>query len=68
MKIEEILKQLEKIHQERLLEAHHDSYDLHQPDLDTLDCVINLLKLLDEQKLTDSVIIGELLLASGIKK
>ena len=67
MTIKEILEQLERIHHERLLEAHHDSYDLHQPDLDALDCVINLLELLKEQKLTDSVTISELFLASGIE-
>ena len=68
MKIKEILDQLEKIHQERFLEAHHDSYDLHQPDLDALDCVMSLMKILDESRLDDSVKINELLAASNIDR
>ena len=68
MNIKEILKLLNEIHWSRMLEAHHDSYDLQQPDLEALDCVISLLKLLDEQKLGDSVTVGELLAASNIKK
>lgn len=68
MKIKEVLDQLEKIHQERFLGAHHDSYDLHQPDLDALDCVISLLNILDESRLDDSVKIDELLAASNIDR
>ena len=68
MDIKEIFEQLERIRQERMLEAHHDSYDLHQPDLDALDCTIALLKILEESKLSDSVTVKELLAASNISR
>ena len=68
MTSKQVIKHLEEIHWQRMLEAHHDSYDLTQPDLEALDCVISLLKLLDEQKLTDLVIVGELYLAAGMKR
>ena len=67
MKTKDILEQLERIRQERFLEAHHDSYDLHQPDLDALTCVTDLLKILSESRPNDSIKIGELLAASNIK-
>ena len=65
MKTKNILEQLEKIYQERMLNAHHDSYDLHQPDLDALECVINLMKILEESSPNDSVKVKELLLAAN---
>ena len=68
MNIKEIFEQVERIRQERFLEAHHDSYDLHQPDLDALDCVMSLLNILDESRLDDSVTVRELLAASNIDK
>ena len=68
MNIKEIFEQVERIRQERFLEAHHDSYDLHQPDLDALDCVMSLLNILDESRLDDSVTVRELLAASNIEK
>ena len=66
MKTKDILEQLERIRQERFLEAHHDSYDLHQPDLDALDCVMSLLNILDESNPNDEVMVGELMAASNI--
>lgn len=68
MKTKDILEQLERIRQERFLEAHHDSYDLHQPDLDALDCVISLLNILDESNPNDEVMLGELMAASDIDR
>lgn len=68
MKTKDILEQLERIRQERFLEAHHDSYDLHQPDLDALDCVISLLNILDESNPNDEVMVGELMAASDIDR
>ena len=68
MKTKDILEQLERIRQERFLEAHHDSYDLHQPDLDALDCVISLLNILDESNLNDKITVGELMAASNIER
>lgn len=68
MTTKEILKLLDEIHWERMLEAHHDSYDLHQPDLDALDCAINLIKFLDESNQSDSVKISELFRAAGIDR
>ena len=65
MKTKAVLEQLERIRQERMLNAHHDSYDLHQPDLDALDCAINLLKILEESNPNDSVKVKELLLAAN---
>ena len=60
MKTKDILEQLERIRQERFLEAHHDSYDLHQPDLEALDCVISLLNILDESNPNDKITVGSL--------
>ena len=68
MKTKNILEQLERIRQERFLNAHHDSYDLHQPDLDALDCVISLLNILDESNPNDEVMVGELMAASNIDR
>ena len=68
MKTKNILEQLERIRQERFLNAHHDSYDLHQPDLDALDCVISLLNILDESNPNDEVMVGELMVATNIDK
>ena len=68
MDIKKVFEQVERIRQERFLEAHHDSYDLHQPDLDALDCVMSLMKILDESRLDDSVKINELLAASNIDR
>ncbi|MBR0103431.1 MAG: hypothetical protein IKI76_10455 [Selenomonadaceae bacterium] len=68
MKTKDILEQLERIRQERFLEAHHDSYDLHQPDLDALDCAISLLNILDESNPNDEVMVGELMAASNIDR
>ena len=68
MDIKKVFEQVERIRQERFLEAHHDSYDLHQPDLDALDCVMSLLNILDESRLDDSVTVRELLAASNIDK
>ncbi|MBR2774778.1 MAG: hypothetical protein IKD73_07310 [Selenomonadaceae bacterium] len=68
MKTKNILEQLERIRQERFLNAHHDSYDLHQPDLDALDCVISLLNILDESNPNDEVMVGELMAATNIDK
>ena len=68
MDVKEILKILDEIHWSRMLEAHHDSFDLHQPDLEALDCVINLLKILQESRLDDTITIGELMAAANIDK
>ncbi|MBD3878856.1 MAG: hypothetical protein SR1Q5_04125 [Quinella sp. 1Q5] len=68
MKTKDILEHLERIRQERFLESHHDSYDLHQPDLDALDCAISLLKILNESNPNDEVMVGELMAASNIDK
>ena len=67
MKTKDILEQLERIRQERFLNAHHDSYDLHQPDLDALDCVMSLLNILDESNPNDKITVGELMAASNIE-
>ena len=67
MKTEAVLEQLERIRHERMLNAHHDSYDLHQPDLDALDCAISLLKILEESGRNDSVRVKELLLAVNLE-
>ena len=68
MDVKEILKILDEIHWSRMLEAHHDSFDLHQPDLEALDCVINLLKILQESRLDDTITIGELMASANIDK
>lgn len=68
MTTKEILEQLDRIYQERMLEAHHDSYDLRQPDLDSLTCVTELLKILSESSPNDSIKVGELLAASNIER
>ncbi len=68
MDIKDVIEQLQRIRQDRFLEAHHDSYDLNQPDLDALDCAINLIKLLQESRLNDSLMVGEILAASNIDR
>ena len=68
MTTKEILEQLDMIYRQRLLEAHHDSYDLHKPDLDALTCVTDLLKILSESSPNDSIKVGELLAASNIER
>ena len=64
----ELLKLLNEIHWQRMLEAHHDSYDLHQPDLEALDSVINLIKFLDEKNPSDKITVAELLKVANIEK
>ena len=68
MTAKEILEQLDMIYRQRLIEAHHDSYDLHQPDLDALNCLTDLLKILSESSPNDSINVGELLAASNITR
>ncbi len=67
MTTKEVLMWMKKIHWERMLDAHHDSYDLHQPDLDALDCAIALIKFLDESNPKDFVKIEELLKATQLE-
>ena len=68
MTTKEILDQLDRIYRERMLEAHHDSYDLRQPDLDALTCLTDLLKILSESSPNDSIKVGDLLAASNITR
>ncbi len=68
MNLKEILKLMNEIHWHRMLEAHHDSDHLDQPDLEALNRVINLLKILNESRLNDSVKVSELLAAVDIEK
>ena len=68
MTIAELLAQLEKIRQERMLESHHDMLFQSYPDIEALDRVINLTKILDESKSSDRIKISELLSAAQIEK
>ena len=73
MMVREIMDQLKKINQERLLEAHHDGfYDSFfsqgYSDIDALNTVIILLMYLNDKKLTDSVTIAEIFEAADIEK
>ena len=67
MTITELLAQLEKIRQERTLEAHHDMLFQSYPDIEALDRAIDLIKILDESNASDAVKISELLAAAKIK-
>ncbi|MBR4642955.1 MAG: hypothetical protein IKO74_09630 [Selenomonadaceae bacterium] len=69
MTITKLLKQLETIHHERTMEAHHDdiffqTYD----DVEALDRVINLIKFLQEKNSSDTVKVSELFKAANIDK
>ena len=57
----ELIEQLEKIHRERMLEAHHDMLFQRYPDIEALDAVINLLEFLGDKNPSDTVKVSELL-------
>ena len=68
MDTKEILEHLERIRKERLLEAHHDDiFGVSYPDIDALDKVTALIKLLHESAPSDTVKISELLKAADIE-
>ena len=68
MTTKEAIKLLDKIYWERMLNAHHDSDDLQQPDLEALNIAINLIKFLQESSPSDTVKIAELFKAAGIER
>ena len=73
MTVNDILEQLKKINQERLVEAHHDGYfdgffsDGYN-DIDALNTVIMLLIYLKGKKPADSVKISEIFKAADIEQ
>lgn len=73
MTVREILEQLKKINQERLVEAHHDGFydgffSQGYSDIDALNTVIILLMYLNDKKLTDRVTIAEIFEAADIER
>ena len=61
MNVHELLEELKKINQERLLAAHHDGFYLRTfADVDALDKVIILINHLSNKKLSDKVTVAEL--------
>ena len=65
----ELLEELSKVQQERTLEAHHDDiFFKTYADIEALERVIALIKLLNEMKSSDAVTVAELLAACNIQK
>ena len=61
MTITELLEQIEKVHHERTLEAHHDDMFFQTyPDVEAIERIINLLEFLSEKKPSDKVTVAEL--------
>lgn len=61
MTAQELLDELKKINQERLLEAHHDDmYFQTFADVDALDKVILLINHLSKKNPSDKVTVAEL--------
>lgn len=72
MTIREILEQLKKINQERLLNSQHDNFydgffSKNFSDIDALNTVIILLVYLNNKKPSDKVTIAELFDAAEIE-
>lgn len=62
MTIKELLAQLEIIHQERTLAAHHDDMFLKTySDVEAVERVIDLVKFLNDQSPDSKVTVAELL-------
>ncbi|MBR4153532.1 MAG: hypothetical protein IKT98_11315 [Selenomonadaceae bacterium] len=73
MTVMEILEQLKKINQERLLESHHDGFydgffSQNYSDIDALNTVIILLIYLKDKKPSDRVTIAEIFEAADIER
>ena len=69
MTLRELLDRLEKIRQERTLEAHHDDILFSTyPDVEALERVIALVKFLADRKPSDEVTVARLLKAAQIGK
>ena len=61
MTVQELLDELKKINQERLLAAHHDDlYFQTFADVDALDKVILLINYLSKKNSSDKVTVAEL--------
>ena len=69
MTTKELLELLERVHQERTLETHHDDMFFQTyPDVEALERVISLIKFLEEKQPSDKVTVAELLKAAQIKQ
>ena len=61
MNVHELLEELKKINQERLLAAHHDDFYFQTfADIDAIDKVIILIDFLSKKKPSDKVTVSEL--------
>ena len=68
MTLAELLEQLESIHQERTLEAHHDDmFFKTYADVEALDKVINLMKYLADKDPAYRLTVEEILNAVQIE-
>ena len=67
MTITELLEQIETIHQERFLEAHHDNIFFQTyEDIEALERVINLIKFLENKDPAYRLTVAELLAAGNL--
>lgn len=69
MTLRELLDRLEKIRQERTLEAHHDDiFFSTYPDVEALERVIALIEFLADKNPSEQLTVAELLKAAQIGK
>ena len=69
MTVKELLAELEIIHRERTLAAHHDGMFLKTySDVEALERVIDLVEFLNEQSPDSKVTVAELLAVCKVKQ
>lgn len=68
MKPQEVIEQLRKINQEKMLASFHDdSFFRNFPDVDALDTAIILINFLANQKPSDKLTVAEIFEAADIE-
>ncbi|MBQ7454438.1 MAG: hypothetical protein IJS69_05260 [Selenomonadaceae bacterium] len=67
MTIKELLKQIETIHHERTLSAHHDDMFFQTyADVEALERVIKMIKFLTDKSPAHQLTVAEILAASNV--